>query len=338
MFEKKKLALLLATAVFAAACGGGGGGGVAGDTTNTAGGNTNGANPNPPPTNTPGDTQTIPATDERLNGFLHMSANQLVFIPADRRQMWGYSYNGSPIEYFEETGLEIASGGAQEDMNAEIPPSAIAPGAPIANFGFRVLNEVIDSTGNVQAGAQTVIGRVGLDFIERPQAGGVQAGETAERVTIIIDNVELATNAGGRLISARALPSARVYVRGVNAAGAAVNETFAAPENSVRLMPLYHVADNYGDTSAQVLMVDPEQAFSQAGDRVQSLHSLRGEFDMHLTFSSVNLVRPAKPVTDEPALDRRDLIGQPIQMTNHTTLNGGGVSGKVWIRRYLPQP
>lgn len=342
MLEKKKLALLLATALFITACGGSGN-----DATNVGGINTPPPVNDPdPPTGTddpstpppddpddPDDPDPIPATDQRLNGSLHMSANQLVFIPADRRQMYGYSYNGSPIEYFEQIGLDIATGGTQEDMDAEIPPSAIAPAAPIASFGFRVLNEVQRETGGIQTGAQTVIGRVGLDFIERPDSAGILAGESAERVTFIIDNIELSTDEGGRLVSARALPNSQVYVAGVNAAGVPVQETLAAPENSVRLMPLYYVADHWGDTTAQVLMVDPEQAFSQAGERLAALHNLRGEFDMHLTLSSVALVRPSKPVTDEPALDRRDLIGQPIQMTNHATLNGGGVSGKVWIRR-----
>jgi hypothetical protein len=343
MSYKKKFLLLLATAALMTACGGGGG-----DTTGLGGGDSDGGITNPDTGNNPdtgsnpdtvnnppdnSDDGTIPSNDQQLNGYLQISANQLVFIPADRKQMYGYSYNGSPIEYFEETGLEIASGGTESDMGAEIPPSAIAPAAPIANFGFRVLNEVQSDAGGIQAGVQTAVGRVALDFVERADSAGILAGERPERMTFIIDQVELSTDAGGRLVSSRALENAKVYVTGVNAAGTAVRDTIAAPADSVRLMPLYHVADNYGDTTAQVLMVDPEQAFSQAGERLSALHTLRGEFDMHLTMSPVKMVRPSKPVTDEPALERRDLVGRPIEMTNHVTVNGSGVSGRVWIRR-----
>lgn len=334
MSYKKKFMFFLAVAALVTACGGGGGGSGDNNSIGSPGGGSDTTNPdtggNPPDNSEAGN---IPSTDQQLNGYLQISANQLVFIPADRKQMYGFSYNGSPIEYFEETGLEIAAGGTDADMSAEIPPSAIAPAAPIASFGFRVLNDVQSEAGGTQAGAQTAVGRVAFDFVERADSAGILAGERAERMTFIIDQVELATDAGGYLVSARALADARVYVSGVNAAGTVVQDSLPAPTNSVRLMPLYHVADHYGDTSAQVLMVDPEQAFSQAGQRLAALHHLRGEFDMHLTLSSVKMVRPSKPVTDEPALDRRELIGQPIGMSRHNAVNGAGVSGKVWIRR-----
>lgn len=339
MSGRTKFSLLFATAMLVTACGGGGGT-TSPDINATPGSGASpdsgtGTNPDTgtaPAENTDGGI--IPATDEQLDGYLQISANQLVFIPADRKTMYGFSYNGSPIEYFEQTGLEIASGGTESDMTAEIPPSAIAPAAPIANFGFRILNEVQSHAGGAQPGAQTAVGRVAVDFVERADSAGILAGESPERMTFIIDRVELSTDANGGLMSARAQETAQVYVSGVNAAGTAVQATLPAPAKSVHLMPLYNVADNYGDTSAQVLMVDPEQALSQAGQRLAALHNLRGEFDMHLTLSSVQMVRPSKPVTDEPALERRDLVGQPVRMNNHVTVNGAGVSGKVWIRRY----
>jgi hypothetical protein len=339
MLDKKRISILLASAMLMAACGGGGGG----NNPPAAGGDgTNNPSTGNPTDDSGGDN--IPSTDQRLNGYLEIGANQLIFIPGDRERLYGFDYNGGPIEYFEgknytggETGtnLDIAAGGTAQDMTnpaVEIKPSVPAPAAPIASFGFRVKNEVYSSAGVVRQGVQTAVGRVAFEFVERAST----AGGNAERMTFIIDKVELGTNANGGLITARAQDGAQVYVSGTNAAGVTVNETIPAPANSVRLMPLYHVADHNGDESAQVLQIDLEQAFSQAGDRLLALHNLRGEFDMHVTLSSLEkFVRPYKAVTIDPEWTLRDLVGKSIEMTGHAPVTGAGVSGRVLVREHV---
>lgn len=341
MLDKKRISILLATAMFVAACGGGGGG----DKTPAAGGDdtSNPSTENPP--DNP-DDEDIPSTDQRLNGYLEIGANQLIFIPGDRNRdrLYGFDYNGGPIEYFEgknytggETGtnFDIAAGGTAQDMTnpaVQIKPSVPAPAAPIASFGFRVANELYSSAGVVRPGVQTAVGRVAFEFVER----ATSAGGNPERMTFIIDKVELGTNANGGLITARAQEGAQVYVSGTNAAGVTVNETIPAAANSVRLMPLYYVADHNGDESAQVLQIDLEQAFSQAGERLLALHNLRGEFDMHVTLSPLEkFVRPYKPVTIDPEWTLRDLVGKTIQMTGHAPVTGAGVSGRVLVREHV---
>jgi hypothetical protein len=340
MFDKRKISILLAAAMLVAGCGGGGGGN---NTPNTGGDGT--TNPNTggdnPPDNSGGDNNPVPSTDQRLNGYLEIGANQVVFIPGDRKLMYGFAYNAGPIEYFEgkdfsggeaDTNLNIAPGGTEQDLAdpaVEIKPSVLAPAAPIASFGFRVKNEMYSNAGVLQTGVQNAVGRVAFEFVERSST----AGARAERMTFIIDKVELGTNANGTLVTARAQPGAQLYVSGTNANGDTVNETIPVAENSVRLMPLTQVADHNGDTSAQVLQIDLEQAFSQAGQKLVALHNLRGEFDMHVTLSSLEkMVRPYKPVTIDPEWTLRDLVGKTIEMNGHAPVSGAGLSGRVLVR------
>lgn len=345
MVFRKKLLLLLASAALLSACGGGGGGGkdpvVGGVGDGVSGG---GGTPTEP-----GSGTVIPATDQKLNGYLQIGGNAVIYIPGDRELLYDeYAYNATYIEPFEtgrmftgeEVYTDIAAGLTEQERSnpaLEIRPEVAAPAAPIASFGFRVVNEVQSEAGGIQTGAQTVVGRIAFDFVER----STTAAGSPERMTFIIDKVELGTNTAGRLITARALGDAQVYVSGVNAAGTAVNAAFPAAVNSVRLMPLSYVLDNYGDTSAQVLLIDLEQAFSQAGERLAALHNVRGDFDMHVTLSSLKMVRPEKIRTDpndpDPAWPRRDLVGKTIEMTGHTPVAGAGVSGRVWVRGHVGQ-
>lgn len=336
--------MLLATAMLLVACGGGGGGGKNpsegedGTSNPDTGGSPNDPNNGNPPDNPGGE---IPSTDQRLNGYLQIGANQVVFIPGDRKQLYGYNYNAGPIEYFEgkdyqggETGtsLDIAAGGTEEDMTnpaVEIRPAVPAPAAPIASFGFRVLNQLYSAPGAVRTGAQSAVGRVAFEFVERP----TDWGGSGERMTFIIDKVELATNADGTLVTAQAQSGSQVYVSATNGQGTNVIATIPAAPNSVRLMSLSNVADHNGDTSAQVLQIDLEQAFSQAGESLAPLHNLRGAFDMHVTLSSLEkMVRPYKPVTIDPEWPQRDLTGKTITMEGHAPVSGAGVSGRVLVR------
>jgi hypothetical protein len=352
MLDKKRISVLLATAMLVAACGGGGGGdknppGAGGDGTSNP--DTGG---NPPPT--PDDGTDNPAIDQQLNGDLHFSENQVIFTQWDRPVFYdgsrpeGTYYNASPIEFFEGnfggnfTYLDMATGLTEEERNDprfddsdpdwRFKPAVAAPAAPIANFGFRVLRGLRTEANSVQGGVQTAVGRVAFEFVERPSSKGSPAGETLERIKFVIDKVELGTDQSGVLVTARAQQGAQVYVSGVNAQGTVVNATIPAAPGSVRVMSMADVADAYNDPAAQVLFIDLEQAFSQAGQQLGALHNLKGYFDMHVTLSSLKMVRPYKPANNEPELQRRELVGKSIQVGDQTPVAGAGVSGVVTIR------
>lgn len=341
MNNQSKWVTVLAIASLIAACGGGGG------NERATSGNDGGANPppitspspspNPSPEPEPEPVEPVPATDPQLRGHLSVVGNQVAFISGDRTPGWPGAtepYNAATINYFEEYGLHIASGGTEADTSKQIPPSAIAPAAPIASFGIRISTGVLnDETDQPETGAQKVIGRVAMNFVEVASADGVPAGQQPERVTFIIDKVELETNDEGRLVSAKALEDAKLFFAGESASGTPVDTDFPVPAESVRLMPLSQVIDNYGDTSSHILLVDLEQAFSQAGSELSAFHNLDGQFNMHLTFSSAKIIRPAHPNAEEGPRPRRDLVGQSIQIPGHTAVNGGGLSGLVLIRR-----
>ena len=337
MNNPSKLLTVLAITLLIAACGGGGGS-EPGSGRNEGGINLPITQPpinNPDPDPEP--VEPVPATDQQLRGHLSVVGNQVVFIKGDRSSPWPGEpepYNGATLNYFEESGLRIASGGTEADLTKQVPPSTLAPAAPIASFGIRISTSVLnDETDRPETGAQKVIGRVAMNFVEVASAGGVSAGQQPERVTFMIDKVELETNDQGRLISAKALEGAKLFFTGEAANGTAETTDFPVPPDSVRLMPLTQLIDNYGDTSSHILLVDLEQAFSQAGSELSAFHNLDGQFHMQLTFSSAKIIRPSHPNPEEGHRPRRELVGQPIQLPGHTVVNGGGLSGLVLIRR-----
>ena len=341
MNKHPKLICMLAIASLIAACGGGGSGGES----SSDGGATNLPINQPPANNPPVENpdpdpepvEPVPAIDQRLSGHLSVVGNQVAYINGDRSSPWPGQpepYNGGTIKYFEEEGLYIASGGTEADMTRDVPPSIIAPAAPIASFGIRISTNVLhDDTEVSVTGAQKVIGRVAMNFEEIESAGGVPAGQQPERVTFLIDKVEIETDEQGRLISVKALEDAKLFFNGESAAGTTVTTDFSVPAESVRLMPLSQLIDNYGDTGSHVLLVDLEQAFSQAGSELAAFHNLEGRFNMQLTFSSARIIRPEHPDAEEGPRPWRDLVGASIQVPGHTAVNGGGVSGIVLIRR-----
>lgn len=354
MFDKRKISIALATALLVAACGGGGGGG---DDKPSSGGDdkTNldtGGKPSTGPggdTKDPGTTDSV--TDQQLNGYVYVSENQVIFTQWNRPIFYdtedGTYYNASPIDFFEGnyegnfTYLDMATGLTEEELNDPrfsdndpdwgFKPEVAAPAAPIANFGFRVLREIRNEEGEILRGAQSAVGRVAFEFVERPSSTGTPAGEMPERVSFIIDKVEFRTNDAGVLVSVRAQQGAQVYVTGVDAQGDVVNATIPAAPESVRVMSLLDVADAFNDPAGQALFVDLEQAFSQAGNQLAALHNLKGYFDMHVTMSPIKMVRPAHRVSGEPELQRRELVGKAIRVGDQT-VTGAGVSGVVTIR------
>ena len=328
--------IVLALASSLAACGGGAGESNGGGIDGVADPSVNRIN-EPILNSDPDPVTTVPAIDQQLRGHLSVVANQVVFINGDRSAPWPGEpepYNGATIKYFEESGVHIASGGIDADLGKPIPPAVIAPAAPIASFGLRIATDVLnDDTDQPERMSQKVVGRVAMDFIEVANAGGVAAGEQAERVSFVIDKVELETNDQGRLMSASVLEDAKLYFVGASSIGTTVTTDFPVPADAVRLMPLTEVIDNHGDTSSLVLLVDLERAFSNAGNQLSAFHNLDGQFNMHLTFSSAKIVRPEHANADEGPRPRRELVGQSIRIPGHTAVTGGGISGLVLIRR-----
>jgi hypothetical protein len=148
---------------------------------------------------------------------------------------------------------------------------------------------------------------------------------------LLIDGVELSTDANGELTGARVRDGGHMYIYGRNAAGLEVRETIPVPAAAVRLLPVSEVLDHYGDTSSIVLLVDFEQAFSRAGTQLAALENINGDFTLGVTMSSAKLIRPASPNYDAGPLERRDMTGPQITVNNQQAITGGGLSGRAVI-------
>lgn len=328
MSAKMKFSLILAGAMLVAACGGGGGGADVDPGNN--GGNPPGSN-NPPPGNDGGDT----VTEQKLQGHLALVANQLIYVRTNRT-----IYLPVGLDGFESDGgiFDIAAGSRGGDEGTAVPPSAVAPAAPIAVFGLRVNRFVQPSSEGQTVGNQTALGRVALELVERSDSPASNGGTAPEVMRFVMDRVELTTSATGELVSARMANGAQMHVYGRNAAGTEVTETIPVPTGAVRLLPISEVPDNFGDTSSVVLLFDFESAFSQAGTRLAALEDIAGHFTLNLTMSLADLVRPEEPANaGNPALERRDLVGQAITVAQQEAVAGGGISGNAWIRWYPPR-
>lgn len=365
MIEKKKLLFSLAASALVAACGGS-------DTSSTAAGSAassvadasaagvTGSNQVARPAETTAATPaandiastpsaTTPApVDQPLAGYLTVEANQVVFIRRDR-----VIYLPVNMTVFEsDTGVtSIASGSSAAHVDIDIvgancnpaidgrcgiQPSAVAPAAPLAAFGIRVLTLVEPSVPEQAVGNQTVVGRIAVDLTERPNSDGVPANEMPEIMRFVIDQVEISTGPSGQIVSARVQDGAQIHVYGRNAAGIEVRQDIPAPAGTVRLLPLSQIPDNHGDTGSVVLLLDLEAGFSQAGQTLAALENIAGQFSMHVTLSSVQrMLRPAARATSEfPALQQKDLVGQPVTVNDQPPVSGAGVNGNVWIRMY----
>lgn len=305
-------------------------------------------------TATPGTTTAttpVPAADQRFNGHMELVSNQILYLRANRILYLPVTLNtfegatgivdiasGSPVANYPNLAAEAAASGCTIaiDGTCAIQPPAVAPAAPIAAFGIRIGTHVLPGAAGAQVGAQTVIGRIAFDLTERAGSAGIGGGEVAEIMRFVIDNVEMITDQGGRITTARVRDGAQIHVYGRNAAGVEVRESIPAPAGTVRLMPLTEIPDGYGDTSSMILFMDLETGFSRAGDRLAALQRIAGHFTMHVTLSAVDkIVRPAAVATPGfPAVPLKDLIGQSITVNTQAPVIGGGISGSAWIRAY----
>ena len=355
MFEKKRILFVLLTSVLLASCGGGGTSGNAAIPATTASTPANGSNnpqpaPNagtPPPSGNPVSTSNAAATDPKLNGYLEMVGDQIIYIRTNRVLYHPVAFpefesdkgivdvaSGSPLP----PPLNIDIGGCTiaKDGTCGIQPPAAAPAAPIAAFGIRIGKSVQPSTPGQTVANQTVIGRIAVDLTERNDSPGIGANEAPEIMRFVIDKVEMSTDKNGELISVQMQDKAAIHVYGRNAAGVEVRDDIPAPAGTVRLLPLSKIPDNNGDTSSVVLLLDLETGFSQADKKLTTLTNIAGHFSMRVTFSSIQrIVRPAaKATADYPAVEQEDLIGQQIVVNSQPPVNGAGIVGNAWIRMY----
>jgi hypothetical protein len=347
MLKKKKIVVLLAAAMLVSACGGGGGGdnsiatsgnlqSVDTGTGTASGSNTapdTGGNDNTPSTTggsttlpnspAPGVDQPAVPADPQMRGYLEMVGNQVIFLHKNRDVYWA-----SLLENFEGEGLFDAARGSRDGSEPGwIRPLAFSPAAPMASFGVRVNRFVQPSTSGEATGNQTVVGRIAFDLTER----SAPAGQTAEIMRLVIDGVELSTSANGELTGARVRDGGQMHIYGRNAAGVEVRETIPVPAASVRLLPVSEILDHYGDTSSIVVLVDFEQAFSQAGSRLTALENMVGDFSLGFTMSSAKLIRPAAPNYEHGPLERKDMAGPQITVDNQPAVTGAGLTGRVHL-------
>ena len=263
MFEKKRILFLLATSALLVSCGGGGGdtpsttaaastGG--GTSTNGSGGtqpagSTTAANSSTPaagstttgkpPATSGGSTTPVPAAvDQKLNGYVEVVANQIMYIRRNRiiylpvvmsefesdRGIVDVA-SGSPVAHIDGLEAEAAAAGCNRtnDGTCAVQPPAAAPAAPIAAFGIRVSKYVLPTAAGQAVGNQTVVGRIAIDLTERTDSPGLSANEAPEIMRFVIDKVELSTNQNGELASVKVQDGAQIHVYGRSAGGTVID-------------------------------------------------------------------------------------------------------------------
>ena len=373
MFQKKRILLMLFASGVLVSCGGGGSSGgavVPSGSTGTTGATAAASTPNnsatpapttppvptastpaaPTPAPSPGST-TPPATaiDPQFNGYLEMVADQIIYLRTNR-----VLYHPVPFPQFEsDSGLvDIASGSTApppvnidtvsfgcnvaKDGTCGVQPPAAAHLAQIAHIPLSVDNLVNKLKPASKNANQTIVTRIAFDLTERADSPGIAASEVPEIMRFVIDKVAITTDADGKLANVQMQDGAQVHVYGRTAAGVEVQDDIPAPAGTVRLMPESQFPDSNGDTSSIVLLVDLENAFSKASQKLDPLKNLAGHFAMNVTLTAVpKIVRPAQAASaDYPAVDLKELVGKAIVVNNQPPVNGAGIVGNAWIRMF----
>lgn len=275
---------------------------------------------------------------------MELVANQIIVIRRDRiiynpvtlasfEDTTGLSdvASGSTVAHLDNLDKEAAAAGCapERDGTCGVQPPAAAPAAPIAAFGLRIGTNLLPAVDGQKVGNQRVVGRIAFDLTEQDNSPGV-GGEKPEIMRFVIDHVEMATDADGRLTTVRLTDGAQIEVYGRTAAGIEVRDTISAPADTVRLLPLTKIPDSMGDTHSIVLLIDLETGFSQAGTKFAALQNIAGHFTTHITLSAV------EKIIRSPAggLPQKDLIGSSITVNTQPPVSGGGLNGSAWIRMY----
>jgi hypothetical protein len=293
MFKQKNALISIAVALLISACGGGSDDPALSNTTQPP---ASGTTPPPSSGNTP------PATiDETL-----MAGNLQLQDPA-------VIFNGTPIrvDQFEpNAGLPNGAGSFERGTNA-----------PIQTFGLGVKPEEMAADG----AGQTKRARLAIDMTE--EAATVGAGEEAEVLQFMIDQVDLAVSGTGEL-SATIPSTAKLYVYTKNSAGATANMTVTdLPANAVRVVDVPDVFES------RAITVDYDALFTRLLEAAQgdtaklavfnSVKDFKGTFGMSPTISNVAIQKPG----DAPA------VGAPVTVTNsgQPAVTGAGLVGRLWL-------
>ncbi len=291
MFKRKNVFISLAVALLISACGGGGGDdpAPAASTPPPAAG---GGNQTPPP----------PVIDESV-----MAGNLQLVDPA-------VIFNITP------TAAGIPINVAQFEPNATLPEGAGSfprgTDAPLQSFGLRVVPEDMAPGGAGQAKRV----RMAIDLTE--ETATVAAGEEAEALQFMIDQVDLAVSDAGEL-SVSVPATAQLFVYTKNSAGATANQTVTAlPADAVSFIPVD------GD---QALTIDFDALFaslmaSAQGDTAKlavfnSVKDFAGTFGMGVTVSNVVIQKAADAVA----------TGSSITVTGSSqpAVTGAGLQGRL---------
>lgn len=292
MFKRKNVLISLAVALLISACGGGGGDDPAP------------AASTPPPAagNPGGGDQPPPVIDESV-----MAGNLQLVDPA-------VIFNITPTD----AGIPINV--AQFEPNATLPDGAgsFARGtdAPIKSFGLRVTPEDMAPGGVGQAKRV----RMAIDLTE--EAATVAAGEEAEILQFMVDQVDLAVSDAGEL-SVSVPATAQLFVYTKNSAGGTANQTVTAlPADAVRFI---------GVDGDQALTIDFDALFasllaSAQGDTAKlavfnSVKDFVGTFGMGATVSNVVIQKAADAVA----------TGSSITVTGSSqpAVTGAGLQGRL---------
>jgi hypothetical protein len=197
-----------------------------------------------------------------------------------------------------------------------VGPFTRGTSAPVSNFGFRVQPQGME--GNA---AQTTKASFAIDLAERAGTAGIAAGEQAEALQVLVDNVSVTANADGSF-SLADVAGSKVYVYFKPATGAAVNASASATG-------LVKVAADPNDPTSAWLTIDLDKAISNAagastGTTATTLGKIKdmtGSFDFKSVVSNVGMTKA----------DGTPLTGTAITVTNagQTTAAGGGAAGRI---------
>lgn len=288
MFKRKNLLVAVAVSALLAACGGG----SDSPASTSAGGSSSTASGN------------TAAAASALRGSLKNIGDNIEFstvsITTDQ-----LAQNGTP-------GSEFPNG---------VGPFNGGTNAPWSKFGFRVQPQNMGGTA-----AQTTKASFAIDLAEKAGTGGIGAGEQAEALQVLVDNVNVTANADGSFSLADTTGS-KVYIYFKPATGTAVNASAAANG-------LVSVTPDANDPTAAWLTLDLDTALGRAiaASTGANATTLAKAKDMSGTFTF-------KAVVSNVGLTKSDgttpLTGTPISVTNagQTTAAGGGVSGIVSINQ-----
>jgi UDP-N-acetylglucosamine transferase subunit ALG13 len=218
-------------------------------------------------------------------------------------------FNGIGIDYAVFNNVELGAYGFERGTSA-----------PLQTFGLRVR----PNTNMWSGGAQSETVRIAIELAD-------VASGTGQLIQLLIDQATLSISAAGAL--SVAVPDAsRAHVVVRNSAGETVTaHSGSLPANVVRLTTV-----DVADPTSQGLTVDLDAAMAAAiaaapeaqRPALLAARDVVGRFNLRMTVSGLSLIGPTGTA----------LVGQAITVGTQPVVNGGGVTGLVWIGVTPPAP